>query len=287
MGGDGLKIETRQDDEWISESRNQFPPGTMLHVLDHMSGSMHGCRNPSKDDTDGFFDCIEGDDTIINHITTDHNSETTPPQAQSTSDCSCDFRMTGAWEPMEPTRLFAVGDGARPQTGKYIEICVDSGCGRSTTGPTIAQEMGYAIRPTVQSRNGHFFVGPGGEKYFNQGDVVFNAADERSRAITTKFNVAEGVEQALGSVAEMTDVGNLVLFDKESGRSCVIPGRSPEAARIRKAAEQCKTATKIYRRKNTYYIPIWVQPEASAKVPDARMNQSTIVNKTPFQGQGR
>ena len=113
------------------------------------------------------------------------------------------------------------------------------------------------------------------------------AADERSRAITTKFNVAEGVEQTLGSVAEMTDVGNLVLFDQESGGSCVIPGRSPEAARIRKAAEQCKTATKIYRRKNTYYIPIWVQPEATAKVPDARMSQSTIVNKAPFQGQGR
>ena len=98
--------------------------------------------------------------------------------------------------------------------------------------------------------------------------------NEQSRNYTTQFHVAEGVEQALGSVAEMNDAGNIVLFDGVG--SYTIPGRSPEAAMIRRAAAKCSRATKIHRRKNIFFIPIWVQPE---KVNDSG-------RKGPFRGPG-
>ena len=187
--------------------------------------------------------------------------------------------MTGEWEEMgdEPTCLFAVSD--RPTSkqinGKYIEVCVDSGCARSTTGPAMVEAMQYKPRETPQSRAGHSFVGPGGERYANKGDVVFRAIDERARLCTTKFNIAEGVEQPLGSVAEMTDADQIVLFDKIG--SLVISGRSPEAAMIRRAAAKCKQATSIHRRKNNFFMPLWIQPE----------EQASGKPSAPFQGQGR
>ena len=55
----------------------------------------------------------------------------------------------------------------------------------------------------------------------------------------------------------MNDAGNLVVFDSEGSVS--MPGASPEAAIIRRAIERCMKATKIHRRRNNFYIPLWVQ----------------------------
>ena len=140
----------------------------------------------------------------------------------------------------------------------------------------MGQEMGYQTMETPQSRAGHCFLGPGGEKYANKGKVVFNAKDEASRACVTQFNVAEGVEQALGSVAEMLDADQLVLFDNEG--SHIISGKSPEAASIRKAASKCKRSTSIHRRKNSFFLPLWIQPEKKENMP---------MDRPPFQGQRR
>ena len=80
----------------------------------------------------------------------------------------------------------------------------------------------------------------------------------------------------MGSVAEMNDSGNLVLFDTEGSYS--INAKSPEAAAIRKAVRRCKRATKIHRCKNSYFIPLWVQSEM----------QTTEKDKVaPFGGQGK
>ena len=84
-----------------------------------------------------------------------------------------------------------------------------------------------------------------------------SALDENRRKCRTGFNVAEGVEQILGSVADMNDADNLVVFDKE--KSVSMPGSSPEAAMIRRAIEKSQDATKIHRRRNNFYIPLWVQ----------------------------
>ena len=153
---------------------------------------------------------------------------------------------------------------------------MDSGCAKSTVGLELARQLGYSVKETAQSRGGHCFLGPGGERYPDRGDVYFQSLDESSRSCITHFNVAEGVDQALGSIAEANDAKNLVIFDSEG--SFLIPGNGPEAAAIRKAALRCLR----HRRKNSFYLPLWVQAEgcASKAVTDAG-------KKTPFQGQGK
>ena len=157
---------------------------------------------------------------------------------------------------------------------------MDSGCAKSTVGLNLARQLGYHISETPQSRGGHCFLGPGGERYPNRGDVNFKSLDESSRACVTHFNVAEGVDQALGSIAEANDAKNLVIFDAEG--SFLIPGNGPEAAAIRKAALRCRRATKIHRRKNSFYLPLWVQAEG-----DVSKTVTDAGKKTPFQGQGK
>ena len=158
---------------------------------------------------------------------------------------------------------------------------MDSGCARSTTGLAITEDLGYAVHETAQSKNGHHFTGPGGERYPNRGSVELIAEDENAKICSTRFHVAEGIEQALGSVADMNDAENLVLFDNAG--SYVVPGKGPEAAAIRKIMEKCKKATKIHRRKNTFYIPLWVQPEGKRS---SQGQKTAIGSKAPFQGQG-
>ena len=49
--------------------------------------------------------------------------------------------------------------------------------------------------------------------------MELEAADENNKAYWSRFNVAEGVEQILGSVAEVNEAGNLVMFDNEGSFS--------------------------------------------------------------------
>ena len=74
----------------------------------------------------------------------------------------------------------------------------------------------------------------------------------------------------------MDDAENMVLFDLEGSFS--IPGKSPEAAIVRRAIRKCKRAIQIHRRKNSFYIPLWVQPQS---------NGTNGSEPTPFQGQGK
>ena len=94
-------------------------------------------------------------------------------------------------------------------------------------------------------------------------EVQLSALDEASKHCRTSFSVAQGVEQILGSAAEMNDAGNMVLFDKEGSAS--IPGSSPEAAIIRRALAKAAKATAIHRRRNTFFIPLWAQPPQPPK----------------------
>ena len=183
----------------------------------------------------------------------------------------------GNWEALDPIRLLAVSDedNKRPKQGYYMEICVDRGCGRSCTGEKIAEALGYQVEETAQSKRGHYFTGPGNETYPNKGKVQLSALDEASRACITSFNVAQGVDQSLGSVADTNDANNLVIFDKEGSGS--LPGNSPEAAAIRKAMARASRMTKFHRRKNTFSIPLWMQPQP--KSSDRPVN-------TPVQRRG-
>ena len=173
---------------------------------------------------------------------------------------------TTADDTMEPTTLFAVGDSCKPTKGRYLEVCVDSGCGRSVIGKAAVQPA--MIKPTPQSARGHFFVGPADEKYPNLGKVTLEALNEGCRPVLANFYVAEGVSQALASVAESNDSGNMVIFDKQ--QSVTMRADSPEGLRIRKAIAAATQKTLIHRRGNSFYLPLWVQDWAATEPPFPR-----------------
>ena len=159
-------------------------------------------------------------------------------------------------------------EATRPKTGQYVEACVDSGCGRSVMGARTVERLGYRTTASIQSARGHCFTGPGGEQYPNCGRVVLRALDEASKMCKASFNVAEGVDQILGSVADMNDAGNMVIFDEKGSMS--LPGTSPEAATICRAMARATKATLIHHRRNNFYIPLWVQAPEAAKAPFTR-----------------
>ena len=114
-------------------------------------------------------------------------AQMTPTEAvtEETPEYDTIVQATG-WEALEPTALFAVTESkARP--GHYVEVCVDSGCGKSTTGPALAEMLGYEVAETPQSRQGYYFIGPGGEHYANLGSVNFNAQDEKFKELHNKI----------------------------------------------------------------------------------------------------
>ena len=62
--------------------------------------------------------------------------------------------------------------GGQPGRGRKIEVTLDSGCGKSVMPESMT--AGYKIMPSPGSIAGQRFVGPGGEKYANVGQVKIN-----------------------------------------------------------------------------------------------------------------
>ena len=104
---------------------------------------------------------------------------------------------------------------------------------------------------------GHAFTGPAGEKYRNLGKLQLVGRNEAGRATAASFHIAEGVSQALGSVAESNDAGNLLAFDSSGGRdgSLILKADSEEGKAIRAATERALSkgaGTIMHRVKNNY-----------------------------------
>ena len=98
-----------------------------------------------------------------------------------------------------------------------IEIALDSGAGDHVASAVDAP--GYTIEASAGSRRGQNFVGAGGHKMPNKGQVTLQmlapngtAMDEQ---ISTIFQVAD-VTRPLWSVSKVCDSGYKVLFDKDS-----------------------------------------------------------------------
>ena len=64
----------------------------------------------------------------------------------------------------------------------------------------------------------------------------------------TNFNIAEGVDKPLASVAESVDLDDLVISDRVSEGSVILPGASLEAASILKVVQLAVAKTIIRRR---------------------------------------
>ena len=149
---------------------------------------------------------------------------------------------------------------------------VDSGCGRPCCPEGLAK--GGKIQSTPQSRRGHVFVGPAGERYRNKGKITVSGKNAFGLKTALEFNVAEGVDQALASVAAVNDVDNLAVFDSSGERrgSIILNGDTPAGRAIREAVQQAlrrEIGSPIERIKHTYVTTLWLDDDDEAEDADA------------------
>ena len=152
---------------------------------------------------------------------------------------------------------------AKQLAGKCLEVVVDSGCGKPCA--PIALASGRVIEETDQSRRGHNFVGPGGEKYPNKGKIKITGTNEQGARTQLHFHVAEGIQQPLASVAAINDADNIAIFDSsgEHHGSRIVKASSPEGRQIRELVQKAK-GTEMRRIKNTYIARIWMDDDSTA-----------------------
>ena len=60
---------------------------------------------------------------------------------------------------------------------------------------------------------GHFFMGPAKERYKHLGNITLKGTNESGDRVAMGFRIAEGVDQALGSVASANDGGTMAVSD--------------------------------------------------------------------------
>ena len=98
-----------------------------------------------------------------------------------------------------------------------VQIAMDSGCGKHVSPPSLIP--GYKAAPSVSSRQGRHFIGAGGDRILNHGEVEINlctGASAGNTKIHSKFQVAD-VTRMLMSVSQVCDNDCTVQFDKHKG----------------------------------------------------------------------
>ena len=128
---------------------------------------------------------------------------------------------------------------------------------------------GYKIMPSPMPIAGQQFVGPGGEKYANVGQVKVNMRTEAGAERSGQFQVSDAINKPLAAVSDSCDRGNLSVFDNDG--SAVIRRDSPEVKEIRRLVAAAADKIDVHRKNNLYVMPRWMKDPAG----------------TPFTRQGR
>ena len=171
------------------------------------------------------------------------------------------------------------GKGGRKPPLREIKngILVDSGAGATVADG--AQEFPeYELEPSVGSRAGQHYVGPGKERIPNRGQrkVRTRLCSETGPTAGMKFQDAS-VRRPILSVGESTEADNLRVFDRVE--SVLLPKGCPGIEQIRKLVKQAKYKMTMQKDRNTFRLPAWVEE------PDD--TDRSTKPATPFRGQGQ
>ena len=144
--------------------------------------------------------------------------------------------------------------------GRRIEVTLDSGCGKSVMPENMI--AGYKITPSPGSIAGQKFVGPGGEKYANVGQVKVSMQTEAGVERSGRFQVSDAISKPLAAAPESCDCGNLSVFDNDG--SAVIRRDSPEGREIRRLVAAAAENIVMHRRNNVKVMPMWIKDPPGA-----------------------
>jgi len=135
---------------------------------------------------------------------------------------------------------------------EMAEITVDSGATESVTHPKDMPNS--VVEPSPGSCAGQMYVGPGGEKIPNIGQVKKQVMLEHGGLGNLQLQAAK-VRKPLLAVSGVTDKGNMTIFDSEE--STILPGHAPEVAQIRKLLKQVLDRIPLHRRRGVFTMRAW------------------------------
>ena len=119
----------------------------------------------------------------------------------------------------------------------------------------------FDIKPSVGSRTGQKFLGPGGGIYANEGEVKLPFVTESGAKAVGEFQVIEGLDKTLAAISDSCDRGNMSVFDNDG--SFRIQRDSTEGKEIRRLVKSAKQKTEMYRKNGVYVMPVWLQEPTS------------------------
>ena len=130
--------------------------------------------------------------------------------------------------------------GDRP--GRLMWLTMDSGAGKSVTSRKLAAM--FQILPSVGSRSGQKFTGPGGDVYANEGEVNLPFVTEGGNNASGDFQVVDRLDKTLAAISDSCDRGNCAIFDNDG--SFLINRESIEGEEIQRLT--AKANVEMYRK---------------------------------------
>ena len=149
--------------------------------------------------------------------------------------------------------------GTDEKRGRYREITVDSGAGESVVNPDYWPSVD--LKPSKGSVKGQRYVGPGGERIDNLGELTVKVRTERhgggdiSSRVT--FQGAK-VRKPLLAVSGVIDKGNIVVFDGSG--SFILPNSCAGVASVRKAISRVQGRIPLHAKNGVFVLRTW-EPE--------------------------
>ena len=140
--------------------------------------------------------------------------------------------------------------------GGFCEITVDSGAGESVINPD--DVPGAILRPSEGSRRGQRYVGAGGERLGNLGELVLSVKTESEGGANPLSRITfQGakVRKPLLAVSGIVNKGNMVVFD-ESG-SYILTGRAKSRDDIQKAIARAPGKIPLHQKNGVFVMKSW------------------------------
>ena len=149
--------------------------------------------------------------------------------------------------------------GTDEKRGRYREITVDSGAGESVVNPDDWPSVN--LKPSKGSVKGQRYVGPGGERIDNLGELTVKVRTERHGGGDISSRVTfqgANFRKPLLAVSGVIDKGNIVVFDGSG--SFILPNSCAGVASVRKAISGVQGRTPLHAKNGVFVLRTW-EPE--------------------------
>ena len=147
-------------------------------------------------------------------------------------------------------------DGER---GRYREVTVDCGAGESVVNPD--EWPNIDLKPSKGSVKGQRYVGPGGEKIDNLGELTVKVRTERHGGgdiSSRKTFQGAKVRKPLLALSGVIDKGYIVVFDGSG--SFTLPNSCARVASVRKAITGVQGRMPRHAKNGVFVLRTW-EPE--------------------------